>query len=75
MVAYQLFTFSFVIVSFRGVQPILIIKRAKRFIKDFESQWAESTTNGDTSVVNRILANDFIGSDEQELFFFRYLNC
>jgi hypothetical protein len=53
----------------------LIIKRAKRFIKDFESQWAESTTNGDTSVVNRILANDFIGSDEQELFFFRYLNC
>jgi hypothetical protein len=41
----------------------LIIKRAKRFIKDFESQWAESTTNGDTAVINRILANDFIGSD------------
>jgi CRP-like cAMP-binding protein len=41
----------------------LTIKRAKRFIKDFESQWAESTTNGDTSVFNRILANDFIGSE------------
>ena len=36
---------------------------AERYIKESESQWAESVANGDTSVVERILADDFLGVD------------
>ena len=36
---------------------------AERYIKESESQWAESVANGDTSVVERILADDFAGVD------------
>jgi ketosteroid isomerase-like protein len=36
---------------------------AERYIKESEKQWAESVTNGDASVVERILADDFIGVD------------
>jgi ketosteroid isomerase-like protein len=36
---------------------------AERYIRESESQWAESVANGDTSVVERILADDFLGID------------
>jgi ketosteroid isomerase-like protein len=36
---------------------------AERYIKESESQWAESVANGDASVVERILADDFLGVD------------
>jgi ketosteroid isomerase-like protein len=36
---------------------------AERYIIDSERQWAESVATGDTSAVERILADDFIGVD------------
>ena len=36
---------------------------AERYIRDSESQWAETVSNGDVSVVQRILADDYIGVD------------
>jgi hypothetical protein len=36
---------------------------AERYIHDSEAQWAEATATGDTSVMERILADDFIGVD------------
>src|SRR5437899_9629118 len=33
------------------------------YIRDSERQWAESVASGDASVVERILADDFIGVD------------
>jgi ketosteroid isomerase-like protein len=36
---------------------------AERYIRESESQWAESVANGDASVVERILADDFLGVD------------
>jgi ketosteroid isomerase-like protein len=36
---------------------------AERYIKESESQWAESVANGDASVVERILTDDFLGVD------------
>ena len=38
-------------------------KEDELYIRDSERQWAESVTSGDASVVERILANDFIGVD------------
>lgn len=35
----------------------------ERYIRDSESQWAEAVSNGDVSVVQRILADDYIGVD------------
>lgn len=36
---------------------------AERYIRDSERQWAESVASGDSSVVARILADDFVGVD------------
>jgi len=36
---------------------------AEKYIRDSESQWAEAVANGDVSVVQRILSDDFIGVD------------
>jgi ketosteroid isomerase-like protein len=38
-------------------------KETERYILDSERQWAESVTTGDTSAIERILADDFIGID------------
>jgi ketosteroid isomerase-like protein len=38
-------------------------KHAERYILDSERQWAESVATGDTSAIERILADDFIGVD------------
>jgi hypothetical protein len=36
-------------------------KQAERYIIESERQWAESVATGDSSVVERILADDFLG--------------
>jgi hypothetical protein len=38
-------------------------KETERYIIESERQWAESAATGDTSVIERILADDFIGVD------------
>lgn len=36
---------------------------AERYIRESESRWAEAVANGDVSIVQRILADDYIGVD------------
>jgi ketosteroid isomerase-like protein len=36
---------------------------AERYIKESESQWAESVASGDTAPIKRFLADDFLGVD------------
>jgi ketosteroid isomerase-like protein len=36
-------------------------KEAERYIVESERQWAESVATGDTSAVQRIIADDFVG--------------
>ena len=38
-------------------------KETERYILESERQWAESVATGDTSAIQRILAEDFIGVD------------
>ena len=38
-------------------------KQAERYIIESERQWAESVATGDSSVLERILADDFLGVD------------
>jgi len=38
-------------------------KETERYILDSERRWAESVATGDTSAIERILADDFIGVD------------
>jgi ketosteroid isomerase-like protein len=38
-------------------------QETERYILDSERQWAESVATGETSAIERILANDFIGVD------------
>ena len=38
-------------------------KEAERYIVESERQWAESVATGDASIVERILADDFLGVD------------
>jgi Domain of unknown function (DUF4440) len=38
-------------------------KEVQRYIVESERQWAESVATGDTSTVERILADDFVGVD------------
>ena len=40
-------------------------KKAEAYIRQSEKQWAESVASGDTSVIKRILADDFIGVDPE----------
>ena len=35
----------------------------ERYIRESEAQWAESVATGDTSAIQRILSDDFIGTD------------
>jgi Domain of unknown function (DUF4440) len=41
----------------------------ERYIIESERQWAESVATGDTSVLERILAEDFIGVDPKGRFY------
>ncbi len=38
-------------------------KDVERYIIESERQWAESVASGDTTVIQRILADDFVGVD------------
>ena len=38
-------------------------KEAEDYIRKSESEWAESVANGDGTVIERILADDFLGVD------------
>jgi hypothetical protein len=38
-------------------------EKAKQYIMESEKQWAEAVASGDSAVVQRILADDFIGVD------------
>jgi hypothetical protein len=38
-------------------------KETERYILESERQWAESVATGDTSTIERILADDFVGVD------------
>ena len=38
-------------------------KETERYIVESERQWAESVASGDTSAIERIVADDFIGVD------------
>lgn len=40
-------------------------KQAEQYIRESERQWAESVATGDTSGIERILADDFIGVDPE----------
>jgi hypothetical protein len=40
-------------------------REAERYIIESEQGWAESVATGDSSVVERILADDFVGVDPQ----------
>ena len=40
-------------------------KETERYILDSERQWAESVATGDTSAIERILADDFVGVDPE----------
>jgi len=44
-------------------------KETERYIVESERQWAESVATGDTSAIDRILADDFIGVDPQGHFY------
>src|SRR5438874_11475450 len=37
--------------------------QAEQYIVEAERQWAESVATGDTAVIERILADDFVGVD------------
>src|SRR5437899_8492474 len=44
-------------------------KETERYIIESERQWAESVATGDTSTIERILADDFVGVDPKGRFY------
>jgi ketosteroid isomerase-like protein len=48
---------------FCGCKPSYDQKQAELYIRDSERQWAESVATGDTTAIQRILADDFVGVD------------
>ena len=46
-------------------------REVERYIIESERQWAESVATGDTSTVERILADDFVGVDPKGRFYER----
>src|SRR4051794_1397994 len=55
--------------SLSGCGPHYDQKEAERYIVDSERQWAESVATGDTTVLERILADDFVGVDPKGPFY------
>ena len=52
-----------------GCAPSYDENEAQRYIVESERQWAESVASGDTSVLERILAADFVGVDPKGRFY------
>jgi len=44
---------------------------AERYTKESERQWAESVANGEATVLERILADDFVGVDPDGSFYIK----
>ena len=44
-------------------------KETERYIVESERQWAESVATGDTSAIERILADDFVGVDPKGVLY------
>ena len=44
-------------------------KETERYILESERQWAESVATGDTSAIERILADDFVGVDPKGVLY------
>jgi ketosteroid isomerase-like protein len=44
-------------------------REAERYIIESERRWAESVATGDTSTIERILADDFLGVDPKGRFY------
>ena len=51
------------LVLITGCSSKIDYEKAEQYIKESEKQWAETVASGDTSVIQRILADDFIGVD------------
>jgi uncharacterized protein with LGFP repeats len=65
---FGLITWIYLLTGCNNTQPTSITidyKKAEDFIKESEKQWAESVTSGDSTVIERILADDFIGVDPE----------
>lgn len=65
---FRLIIWISLLVSCNNRQPKTIpidYKKAEDFIKESEKQWAESVASGDSTVIERILADDFIGVDTE----------
>jgi hypothetical protein len=63
---FGLITCLYLLTGCNNAQPgtkSIDYKDAENFIKESEKQWAESVATGDSTVVERILADDFIGVD------------
>ena len=43
--------------------PKIDYVKAEQYIRESEKQWAEAVASGDSTVIQRILADDFIGVD------------
>jgi ketosteroid isomerase-like protein len=46
-------------------------KETERYILESERQWAESVATGDTSAIERMLADDFVGVDPKGVLYNR----
>jgi uncharacterized protein (TIGR02246 family) len=55
------FCWSFILIT--GCTSKIDYEKAEQYIKESEKQWAESVASGDTSVIQRVLADDFMGVD------------
>jgi Domain of unknown function (DUF4440) len=56
----------FLFVNYQSVQAQsakVDYEKAKKYITESEKQWAEAVASGDSTVIHRILADDFVGVD------------
>ena len=60
LLAISVAVFSFVLFSC-GSKPDY--QKAEQYIRQSEKEWAESVATGDSAVIVRILADDFVGVD------------
>jgi uncharacterized protein with LGFP repeats len=63
---FGLITWIYLLAGCNNTQPAITTidyKKAEDFIKESEKEWAESAASGDSTVIERIIADDFIGVD------------
>src|SRR5919201_3053991 len=63
LVAVALIATSLSLARAQSPVPASAQKEAEDYIRKSESEWAESVANGDATVIERILADDFLGVD------------